>query len=161
MSFDAVFRHLRGQGAAAAAAPAAPARTSTKSDDVAAAIGVAALVGLIGALVYSRQRREDQIERLEEEAADELEELEQKARVEAVVPVSALAGYSPERDERHRHYAEASTWGRAFPLRHNPPAWVHDEPTWERAKAAVLPRWNDYAEPWAVVAHVYHAMGGR
>lgn len=42
----------------------------------------------------------------------------------------------------------------------NPPAWVANEATWERAKKAVEPRWGNYSEPYAVVAHVYENMGG-
>jgi hypothetical protein len=42
----------------------------------------------------------------------------------------------------------------------NPPSWVGDEATWEKAKAAVRPKWNDYDEPYAVVTHVYKKMGG-
>lgn len=53
-----------------------------------------------------------------------------------------LEGYDPERDG-------------------NPPAWVADESIWERAKKAVEPKWDDYDEPWAVVAHVYDRMGGK
>lgn len=48
-----------------------------------------------------------------------------------------------------------------FPRPDNPPAWVHDEATWERAKKAVEKRWGQYSEPWAVVTHVYYNMGGR
>lgn len=45
---------------------------------------------------------------------------------------------------------------------HNPPAWVEDESTWNRAKGAVDPRGKGttYDQPWAVVATVYKAMGG-
>jgi len=45
----------------------------------------------------------------------------------------------------------------------NPPVWVADEDTWERAKEAVDPegRGGDYDEPWAVVAYVYERMGGK
>lgn len=50
---------------------------------------------------------------------------------------------------------------RAKVRRDNPPSWVHDEPTWERAKAEVRPYWHNYSDPWAVVAHVYRNMGGR
>lgn len=50
--------------------------------------------------------------------------------------------------------------GREFPRLDNPPQWVADETTWERAKAHVRPYWNAYSEPWAVVATVYESMGG-
>lgn len=45
----------------------------------------------------------------------------------------------------------------------NPPQWVEDEDTWEKAKEAVDPEGEDadYDEPWAVVAHVYQRMGGK
>lgn len=42
----------------------------------------------------------------------------------------------------------------------NPPAWVASEATWEEAKKAVEPTWDNYDDPWAVVAHVYEQMGG-
>jgi hypothetical protein len=43
----------------------------------------------------------------------------------------------------------------------NPPSWVSDEGTWNRAKKAVEPKWDEYDEPYAVVAHVYREMGGE
>lgn len=62
-------------------------------------------------------------------------------------------------------HCERWTWiaagGRARERRDNPPSWAVDEQTWERAKAAVAPRWDSYRAPWAVVANVYEAMGGR
>lgn len=42
----------------------------------------------------------------------------------------------------------------------NPAEWVADEQLWDRAKAAVEPKWGDYDEPYAVVAHVYKQLGG-
>jgi hypothetical protein len=42
----------------------------------------------------------------------------------------------------------------------NPPQWVLDEETWEKASDAVEPYWDEYDEPYAVVTHVYKAMGG-
>lgn len=42
----------------------------------------------------------------------------------------------------------------------NPPSSITDEDIWEKAKAAVEPRWEEYDEPYAVVMHVYEAMGG-
>jgi hypothetical protein len=44
--------------------------------------------------------------------------------------------------------------------KNNPPAWVADEAIWEKAKKAVEPKWDDYDEPYAVVATVYKSMGG-
>lgn len=43
----------------------------------------------------------------------------------------------------------------------NPPEWVASEAIWERAKKAVEPKWDDYDQPYAVVAHVYESMGGK
>ena len=51
--------------------------------------------------------------------------------------------------------------GRARHRPDNPPSWVRDEDTWERAKEAVAPHWDSYRAPWAVVVDVYRAMGGR
>lgn len=48
-----------------------------------------------------------------------------------------------------------------YPRLDNPAPWVRDEEIWERAKAEVLPDWEKYDQPWAVVAHVYEQMGGR
>jgi hypothetical protein len=42
----------------------------------------------------------------------------------------------------------------------NPPSWVEDEDIWEKAKDAVEDKWDEYDEPYAVVAHVYQQMGG-
>jgi hypothetical protein len=42
----------------------------------------------------------------------------------------------------------------------NPPEWVADEGTWEKAKQAVKGKWDDYDEPYAVVTYVYKQMGG-
>lgn len=56
--------------------------------------------------------------------------------------MSHVSGYDPEQDG-------------------NPPEFVEDEATWERAHKAVEPRFGDYDEPWAVIAHVYKAMGGK
>jgi hypothetical protein len=43
---------------------------------------------------------------------------------------------------------------------HNPPQWAVDEELWEKAKDAVEDKWDEYDEPYAVVAHVYQKMGG-
>lgn len=48
----------------------------------------------------------------------------------------------------------------AFDRPDNPPSWVADEATWDRAKKAVEPYWDRYGEPYAVVTHVYQNMGG-
>jgi hypothetical protein len=42
----------------------------------------------------------------------------------------------------------------------NPPDSITDEDTWEKAKNAVEPKWDEYDEPYAVVMHVYEQMGG-
>jgi len=49
---------------------------------------------------------------------------------------------------------------KGYPRDDNPPSWVKDESTWERAKAEVRKQWSNYSEPWAVVVHVYEQMGG-
>ena len=67
-----------------------------------------------------------------------------------------LAVHEHEQPESHA----AGSWGHTFPHPDNPPAWVHNEALWERAKHAVRPHWHEYREPWAVVAHVYEQMGG-
>jgi len=56
--------------------------------------------------------------------------------------------------------AKIKATGKAKVMPGNPPAWVHDEGTWERAKAAVRKYWDEYDEPWAVVSAVYSNMGG-
>lgn len=57
--------------------------------------------------------------------------------------------------------AQLRGWGKQRPpMPGNPPSWVTDEAAWERAKAAVKDRWDQYDEPWAVVAHVYQNMTG-
>lgn len=43
----------------------------------------------------------------------------------------------------------------------NPPSWVADEETWDRAKQQVAPYWEEYDDPWAVVTTVYEQMGGE
>lgn len=43
----------------------------------------------------------------------------------------------------------------------NPPESVLDEDLWEEARDAVDPTWDEYDQPWAVVMHVYDAMGGE
>lgn len=36
-----------------------------------------------------------------------------------------------------------------------------DEELWKKAEAKVKPKWDEYDQPEAVVAHVYEAMGGE
>jgi hypothetical protein len=66
--------------------------------------------------------------------------------------------HSADLEEPMRSYAAAG--GKATTRPDNPPAWVADEGTWERAKEAVRKYWDRYDEPWAVVSHVYSQMGG-
>ena len=40
----------------------------------------------------------------------------------------------------------------------NPASWVKDEKLWARAEEQVAPYWDNYDEPWAVVAFVYKRM---
>jgi hypothetical protein len=42
----------------------------------------------------------------------------------------------------------------------NPPTWAEDADTWAAAEAAVKPTWEQHAQPYHVVAHVYKQMGG-
>lgn len=63
---------------------------------------------------------------------------------------TAVAALSPERLAMARKVTPAT----------NPPAWVDDEGTWERAKEAVEKYWDRYSEPYAVVTYVYEQMGG-
>jgi hypothetical protein len=65
-----------------------------------------------------------------------------------------------EHEPSESHAASVAGWGHTFPHPDNPPAWVHNEPLWDRAKHVVRPHWHEYREPWAVVAHVYEQMGG-
>lgn len=82
----------------------------------------------------------------EEQSPEDINALVEEAADEALSSMDPevaeyLAGYDAERDG-------------------NPPEWVADEATWEKAVAAVKPKWDDYEEPYAVVAHVYKKMGG-
>lgn len=47
---------------------------------------------------------------------------------------------------------------KGFPRADNPPAWVDDETSWEKAKAIVQKKWDEYEQPWAVVASIYSNM---
>lgn len=79
------------------------------------------------------------------------------------LPDGSVAVLRSKSCKARRLNAEQLRWtrkSRARVRRDNPPAWVRDEPTWEAAKAAVRPYWGNYSDPWAVVAHVYHNMGG-
>jgi hypothetical protein len=61
---------------------------------------------------------------------------------------------------RRREDEQMQSWGTAYPRPDNPPKWVDDKATWQRAKAQVQPYWSAYDQPWAVVATVYREMGG-
>lgn len=72
----------------------------------------------------------------------------------------------PENTEEYRIVRERSEEDDADDddedeLQANPPSWVADEETWERAKEEVEPDWDRYDDPWAVVTHVYKQMGGE
>lgn len=56
--------------------------------------------------------------------------------------------------------AELMDLGKKIAAPGNPPSWVLDEDTWDRAKEAIRKRWADYDEPYAVVASIYQNMGG-
>jgi hypothetical protein len=62
--------------------------------------------------------------------------------------------------ERFDELEDLQIEGSAFPRPDNPPEWVADEATWNRAKSQVRPYWAAYREPWAAVAKVYQQMGG-
>jgi hypothetical protein len=66
----------------------------------------------------------------------------------------------PSAEEAVQHMVDWLRSSHDFHRPDNPPAWVADEATWEKAKAAVEPYWGNYAEPYAVVTHVYENMGG-
>ena len=57
------------------------------------------------------------------------------------------------REEFKRRYRQKKRASESFTK--NPPSWATDAEAWERAEAAVWPRWEDYDEPYAVVAFVY------
>jgi hypothetical protein len=42
----------------------------------------------------------------------------------------------------------------------NPPSFIEDESTWEKAKEAVMPYWDRYSAPYGAVMVVYKNMGG-
>jgi len=44
---------------------------------------------------------------------------------------------------------------------HNPPEWVEDEETWDKAKKAVEDSGTEPDDLYALVTHVYKAMGGE
>lgn len=46
------------------------------------------------------------------------------------------------------------------PQEGQPPSWAADHDKWTKAEAAVKPHWQDYPDPFVVVAHVYKNMGG-
>jgi hypothetical protein len=73
------------------------------------------------------------------------------------VKTSDLKGLS----DADREYVKKQ--GKSHVMRpHNPPNFVDDEPSWERAKKIVKDsgKWEDYDEPWAVVSHVYQNIAG-
>lgn len=46
------------------------------------------------------------------------------------------------------------------PQEGQPPSWAADPQKWTTAEAAVKPHWQNYPDPFLVVAHVYKSMGG-
>jgi hypothetical protein len=51
-------------------------------------------------------------------------------------------------------------WGTDKEVEGNPPKWA-DPAKWKKAKKVVKEYWKKYSDPYAVVAHVYHSMGGK
>jgi len=46
------------------------------------------------------------------------------------------------------------------PQEGTPPSWAVDQDKWAKAEEAVKMHWDEYPEPFMVVAHVYKNMGG-
>jgi hypothetical protein len=161
MSFDAALRHV----APRPGSPPAAAAASRPGGGVGVALGFSALAALVVQLVRGAR---DEGERLDaygdvdqepERSAEERDVIDTTG--ELVEVCEAVAPAPPAEPPEVVHIREAATWGTALTVAHNPPRWVLDPHVWERAKSAVRPRWYEYPRPWAVVAHVYHAMGGR
>ena len=92
-----------------------------------------------------------------DEGADEDEDGEEEAKDSEIVDAAAKQVKAGKVDPVLDHLMAD------FDPEHNPPAWVEDEATWNRAKGAVDPRGKGTTldQPWAVVATVYKAMGGK
>ncbi len=115
-------------------------------------IGIGMFVAALAGFVIYRPRPKTNVDEL-----DELEhELEDYGAAPGIIDTTGVSVEEPGRAWSPGTHG----LGRA-PLDHNPPSWVVDEPIWQHAKAAIRPSWNDYAEPWAAVTHVYEQMGGR
>ena len=56
--------------------------------------------------------------------------------------------------------AEIKNAGKDLDWSGNPPAWVADRSIWRRAKKALEKNWDNYGEPYAVVAWLYQRLGG-
>jgi len=84
--------------------------------------------------------------------------LESLAEAHAVTPDGAALTIGPA-------HCPCWAWSQAGGTDRNrqddPPSWVADGPTWDRAKAAVAVHWEHYQNPWSVVAATYLAMGGH
>jgi hypothetical protein len=62
-------------------------------------------------------------------------------------------------DKEERDYVARMGKNWDSPL--NPPPWVADKKTWERAKKAVKPYWKKQEEPFGTTAFIYRQMGGK
>lgn len=141
MSFDDVLRHVSGPNALAQ--PAKP------SGGVGA--GLALLAGVVAlAVTYKKPLMglddEPRVDELDDDAITTTGEV-------VIIEAAAPPRETPE--------AWAAKWGAAYAVPGNPPSFVRDEQTWERAKTAVRPYWSQYASPWAAVVSTYRHMGGR
>lgn len=175
MSFDAALRHVIGP--ARGAAPAAPAAKPQQSAVVAtraparssggfgALVTVGLSLGLVALLVKGAKEQKSPLDYDAPEPSDGLDEDrtvvettgEETPCATTVHVVEPLAPPFPVEVQR---FAEAAQWGTGYTLPRLP-AWVRDPEMWRNAMTSVRPRWQEHSRPWAVVAHVYHAMGGR
>ncbi len=114
-------------------------------------LGGLLVAGVTFVLVNARREAAEAYTAADDEEATAALEAEIMRRVEAMRADNPAPSYSDE-------WTSAS---RATFRTDNPPSWVADERTWDRAKANVRPYWHTYRDPWAVVAHVYEQMGGE
>jgi len=129
--------------------PVTTAPVPAQGVSVSGLVGVAALLG-IGWLIVTR----------EDHASEDLEDLEGSPFAPELA--SSKPGLYFSEDLAEAVLApELATRGGRVDLPGHSPVWVEDLDKWEQAKHAVKPYWGNYAEPWAVVTHVYENMGGR
>jgi hypothetical protein len=160
MSFDAAIRHVMGSRSTSAAAPA-PAAAPRRSD-AGIIFGIGTLIAF-GAWLIQGAKERPELGEESDEPADELEEppctgsvvIETTGQEVADVARPALPAVPLE----VRRIVEAGAWGQM--LAAGTPRWALDADLWRSATVAVRPRWSEHPRPWAVVTHVYHAMGGR